>query len=757
MLKIFFSILFCLSLNAVVSQSISENSLVFTKLASRWDEAMPLGNGWLGELVWQNKNNVRISLDRIDLWDDRPMPEIDQLKFKWVVQQVQKNKYDTVQKLGDDPYDKYPAPSKIPAAALEFNCSSFGKVIFNELDIQKAICKVKFENGASLTTFVHATQEIGYFEFDNLPNSREGINEDALIPELIAPPYNTTFAGLDDNSHSGEGLQTLHYKEGNILKTSHSVRYHQPTWGGNYYEVLVNWKRISATSIIGEWTISINKKAILPSINRINSSKSVLASHLLWWRNFWNRSSVNIPDSQLQKQYYLEMYKLGCVARNNTPPISLQAIWTADNGNLPPWKGDIHNDLNTELSYWPLYTANHLEEAASFTNWLWKVKDQNKKWTKNYFGIDGLNVPGVTTISGKEMGGWIQYSMSLTTAAWLSHHFYQQWKYSMDKKFLLEKCKPYFDEVNEYFQKILILDPETKKYKLPLSSSPEINDNDITAWFHQWTNYDLSLVKSFYNEYAEIIKTVSGKQTLQVERMQNLLPALNTDSSGLTISPGFPLEYSHRHMSPYMGIYPLDLLSVDNAGDNIIIDKSLQHIQQEGTRAWCGYSFSWMANIYARTKHADSAEKMLTIFASNFCSSNSFHLNGDQKGGQYSGFTYRPFTLEGNFAFAQGIQEMLLQSHGDVIQIFPAVPKSWKNISFTNLRAEGAFLISAKQENGVPTEVKIEAEKGGLLQLKQPFKTFYFDAKNKKYLMKNDILLIEMKRGEEIILKNGFE
>jgi alpha-L-fucosidase 2 len=212
MLKIFFSISFCLSLNAVVAQSISENNLVFTKLASRWDEAMPLGNGWLGELVWQNKNNVRISLDRIDLWDDRPMPEIDKLKFKWVVQQVQKNKYDTVQKLGDDPYEKYPAPSKIPAAAIEFNCSNFGKVVLNELDILKAICKVKFENGVSLTTFVHATQNTGYFEFDNLPESRKGINEDDLIPELIAPPYNTTSASLNDNSHSGEGLQTLHFK-----------------------------------------------------------------------------------------------------------------------------------------------------------------------------------------------------------------------------------------------------------------------------------------------------------------------------------------------------------------------------------------------------------------------------------------------------------------------------------------------------------------------------------------------------------------
>ena len=95
-----------------------------------------------------------------------------------------------------------------------------------------------------------------------------------------------------------------------------------------------------------------------------------------------------------------------------------------------------------------------------------------------------------------------------------------------------------------------------------------------------------------------------------------------------------------------------------------------------GTSQWCGYSFSWVACIYARAKEADNAVKNLQIFASNFCSPNSFHFNGDQKGGQYSSFTYRPFTLEGNFAFAQGVHELLIQSHNGHIEIFPAVPDS---------------------------------------------------------------------------------
>ena len=160
---------------------------------------------------------------------------------------------------------------------------------------------------------------------------------------------------------------------------------------------------------------------------------------------------------------------------------------------------------------------------------------------------------------------------------------------------------------------------------------------------------------------------------------------------------------------------------------------------------------------FARTRQADKAVKQLQIFASNFCSPNSFHLNGDQKGGQYSSFTYRPFTLEGNFAFAQGIHELLLQTRNGVIEIFPSIPASWKDVSFKTLRTEGAFLVSAEKENGVPSQVVITAEQGGILRLKKPFKTFYLSNLQKKYKLENDILEIEMKKGETITIKNGYE
>ena len=735
---------------SIFAQPKPQHNLVFDSLAKRWDEGIPLGNGWLGALIWQKDNKIRVSLDRVDLWDDRPMPEIHKLKFRWVVEKVKLNQYDSVQKIGDEPYEKYPAPTKIPGAAIEFDLHKIGQVKKVSLDITNGLSVVEFENGTRFNNYIHATRQVGYFGFEN-------IDED-IIPDLVIPNYNTGKAGKTGNSVAGQSLERLGYQRGTVKKGFEYILYHQPTWKSNYYEILIKWYRFPGKKIVGQWTITNNKPASLPELSVLHKEPTGWPSHIAWWNDYWKRSSVAIPDPILERQYYLDMYKFGCVARSNTPPISLQAIWTADDGMLPPWKGDFHHDLNTQLSYWPGYSGNHLDLTAGFTNWLWKVKGENEKWTKQYFEVNGLNVPGVTTISGKPMGGWIQYSMSPTTSTWLSQHFYWQWKYSMDKKYLLEKCIPYFDDVERYIWGIRKWDSVERKYELPLSSSPEYNNNNIKAWFPVYTNYDLALIKYLYEKYIEILHAGTKRPIKEIVGDSRLYPDLSANETGLTISADHGLGHSHRHHSPFMAIHPLGLLNVEDSMGRSIIENSLRHIEKLGTRQWVGYSFAWIASIYARAQHGDSAAINLRRFAANFVSINSFHLNGDQKGGQYSDFTYRPFTLEGNFAFAQGIHEMLLQSHKDFIEVFPAIPKEWKDVSFKTLRAEGAFLISAKKENGVPVEVKIRSEAGGIFKIKLPFKTWVpVGVAWEKLVVNKGIVEVKMSKGQTITFKNAFE
>jgi hypothetical protein len=209
-----------------------------------------------------------------------------------------------------------------------------------------------------------------------------------------------------------------------------------------------------------------------------------------------------------------------------------------------------------------------------------------------------------------------------------------------------------------------------------------------------------------------------------------------------------------------MAIHPLGLIKwEDGAKSQAIIKNSIHLLDSIGPAYWCGYSYAWLANMKARAKDGEGAAKDLSIFAKAFCSVNSFHLNGDQTKSGYSKFQYRPFTLEGNFAFAAGLQEMLLQSYAGFIEIMPAIPSAWKDVSFENLRTEGAFLVSVKKAGGQVDEVKILSEKGGTTKLKLPFKTWYAATKKDVVVKQTDdgFISLTCKPGAILVLKNGYE
>jgi len=226
------------------------------------------------------------------------------------------------------------------------------------------------------------------------------------------------------------------------------------------------------------------------------------------------------------------------------------------------------------------------------------------------------------------------------------------------------------------------------------------------------------------------------------------------EKTGLMIAPGHPFEESHRHFSHLIAWHPLGLIDISNGSSDLqIIENTLENLRDKGSDWWTGYSFSWLGNLYARAKKGDEAANSLRIFATAFCLPNSFHVNGDQSGKGYSKFTYHPFTLEGNFAFASGLQEMLMQSHTGEIVIFPAIPGEWENVYFQKLRTVGAFLVSAVMEDGETTMVEITAEAGGKCSIQNPFKKDFETAKTDITLTASGLLEFDTFPGEEIILK----
>lgn len=734
----------------------TDSDLKFTDLAGSWDEAIPLGNGMLGALIWEKNNRLRVSLDRADLWDLRPMENLDkpEWRFSWVREKWEKDTYQSVQEMFDVPYDRNPAPSKIPGAAMEFDISSLGEVESANLDLTNALCEIRWVKGTTLQVFIHAGKPVGWFRFNGLHTN--------LIPELIAPAYNIDGESGEESSVTGQDLRRLGYPKGEIHRTDNSITYIQKGWGGFEYQVNVRWK-VQENSVVGCWSINSDfpgwkEEKSAEHMTDEAMSESFLKQfedHQKWWKTFWSMSDISIPDSVLNKQWHLEMYKLGAATGNGAPPISLQAVWTADNGKLPPWKGDFHNDLNTQLSYWPAYSSNHLAQERGFIDWMQKNRSEFEKYTRQFYQVNGLNVPGVATFTGQPMGGWIQYSFGPTVSAWLGHHFYLHWRYTMDREFLEKEAYPWIRDVAVFLDELSVTGKDGFK-KLPLSSSPEIFDNSRKAWFPEMTNFDLGLVRWTFEKAAELAAEL-GKHD-EAENWNKKLsqwPWYDLDpETGFTYTKGFPYTESHRHFSHLIAFHPLGLVDWSKGEkDKQVIRSTITTLDKVGPDWWCGYSWAWLGNIKARAFDGNGAAEALKIFAEDFCLKNSFHVNGDQSGTGKSKMTYRPFTLEGNFAFASGIQEMLIQSHTGVVNIFPAIPAKWENASFTDLRTEGAFLFSADMEKGKVRELNITSEKGGELKLRNPFKIKTFKC-NSPFTLINDIIVIETTPGQKIRIKN---
>lgn len=727
----------------------SESDLVFTGLARSWDEAMPLGNATVGALVWQRDSCLRLSLDRTDLWDLRPVDSLsgDNFRFSWVKEHIRTKDYLPVQKKLDWPYDMNPAPSKIPGAAIEFPLEKIGAPTQVRLYLNNALCEANWADGTQMQTVVHATEPVGWFVFRNLRTPIE--------PSILTPVYNKTKPDGSLDPVSGQDLHRLGYQQGETVREGNRITYHQKGYGDFWYDVVVCWKQEGET-LYGTWSVTSSlsgeKAAEKAEAALQRGLKQDYQAHLEYWNKYWAQSSVTLPDSILQKQYQNEMYKFASTTREHSYPISLQAVWTADNGKLPPWKGDYHHDLNTQLSYWPAYTGNHLTEGMGYLNTLWNQRDTYKRYTRQYFGTEGMNIPGVCTLTGEPMGGWIQYSMSQTVAAWLAQHFYLHWKYSADRTFLKERAYPFLKDVAIYLEQVSEVTPEGVR-KLEFSSSPEVFDNSMQAWFSDMTNYDLAMMHFLFKAAAELAHELNlTDESSHWAALEAQLPDYDVDEEGcLTFAKGYPYNESHRHFSHAMPIHPMGLIDwSDGEKSQHIIRATLKRLDEVGPDYWTGYSYSWLANMKARAFDGKGAAQALRTFAECFCLKNTFHANGDQTKSGKSRFTYRPFTLEGNFAFASGIQEMLLQSHTGTIRIFPALPEEWKDVSFEGLRAMGAFLVSAQMEGGEITRVRIYSEKGGMLKIARPGTL----KPDKNYTLSGpDILNIDTQAGEWIELK----
>ncbi|MCI5700779.1 MAG: glycoside hydrolase N-terminal domain-containing protein [Lachnospiraceae bacterium] len=682
------------------------HKLKFEKAIENWDEAVPLGNGRIGTLIWGNADALRFSLDRTDVWDTSvPLnTEREDFTYAAMVNLAREGKTEEIRKLFDAPYN-HPTPTKLPVGKIILRFAG-GTAVESELDLERAEAKLKIrteKETISLDAVCHAVTKSGMIRVRSaadsfeikLENPRFG-NSDQVSEESYDPEHRTISQG---------GLEKIHYAAPVLGKTEGNpafFRFEQKVDEGYSFGIVLGVQRKDEETLAfyrvvtsddrPDW-MEAAEKELRQELEA--GYEKCFRTHQAWWEQYWGKSSISLPDVLFEKQWYLANYLFASCSRKGEYPMPLQGVWTADNGELPPWKGDYHNDLNTQLSYSHFYKANHLEEGECFLDFLWDSMEAARKFAKTFYKTEGICLPGVMAIDGKPLGGWPMYSLSPTQQIWLCQSFELYYRYTGDMKFLKEKAWVYFEETAKCITGLL--EEKDGYLYLPVSSSPEIHDDEKEAWVTPNSNYDLALLRYLYQTLIDFSIRLEYHQEYRWKQILEKLPQLAVNEKKvLMISPDESLEESHRHLSNAMAVCPLGLMNCDT--DKEIIDATVLDFERLGTGMWVGFSFVWMSHLYSVQKNGEGAYEQLRIFWESFCSSNGFHLNGDYKKRGYTTFHYRPFTLESNMYAADALQEMLLSMRDGVIELFPAIPEKWKKerISFENLRGEKGLLISAE-------------------------------------------------------------
>jgi len=696
-----------------------------------------LGNGKLGGLLWGSGDTLRLSLDRGDLWDLRT-PEIytrDDWNYATLQRLVAEGNQEELVKLFDAPYVQVPYPTKLAVGRLVLRLAGQTSQSF-ELDLARAEATVELD-GARVQTIFSATPQVALVRI-------EGARPElSLVPPAALEQLGAPEAELGRESGSDGELVwlTQAYSAGAFAIAA------QTRVDGEATTIAITIERASDS----ETALRAARNATLSALGI--GYEAMRAAHYAWWQDLWSTSDVTVPDERIQAQYDLAMYLYASASRLGSPPIPLQGVWTADNGGLPPWKGDYHNDLNTQTTYLAYHTAGLHEQGMAFLDFLTERLPRFRRFAREFYGVEGAVVPGVMALDGSPLAGWGQYALSPTNGAWVAQSFYLHWRHHPTEEFLRLRAYPFCSEIGDAIAALLV-ETDVGMLRLPLSSSPEIFDNSLRAWLPPNSNYDLALMKWLFGALAEMAEAFEAFEASERwTALRDRLEPFDIDEStgSLTFARGIPYAASHRHFSHAMALHPLDLINIRGSeAERETTLATLRVIEEHGTRQWVGYSFAWMACMLARAERGDDALRYLSTYANAFTSRNGFHLNGDQTGGEHSDFTYRPFTLEGNFLAMEAVRDLLLASHGETVQVFPATPSAWATASFEKLRAQGGYVVSAKRAEGQTTEVEIRAQHDGTLVLTDPFGEDAGTWEPEPTSRADSVLFFELRRGATV-------
>jgi alpha-L-fucosidase 2 len=418
---------------------------------------------------------------------------------------------------------------------------------------------------------------------------------------------------------------------------------------------------------------------------------ALLKSHQRWWHRFYRRSFLSVPDQRLQSFYWIQLYKLAAATREDAPVMATPGPWLQDT----PWPAVWWN-LNVQLEYWPMYGANHLELDA-ITRTLSENRQKLVDALPEPYRVDSMGIPRTTdmTALGGTVGipGQATPTPELGNLTWALHNVWLTYRHTMDDDLLRDTLFPLLRKAINYYLHFLTPGEDGKLHLGP-TFSPEYG---VLA---PDCNYDLSLIRWGCQTLLDSARRLRVTDPL-APRWQQVLRDLvpyPMDENGYMIGAGVPFAKSHRHYSHLLMVYPLYEITGATPAQRSLIETSLRHwISFEG--ALQGYSFTGAASISALLGKGNDALAYLGELLRRFIKPNTMY----QESGP---------VIETPLSAAQSLHDLLVQSWGGVIRVFPAVPDAWKDVTVHDFQTEGAFAVSAVRKGGVTQFVRVRSNAG---------------------------------------------
>lgn len=427
----------------------------------------------------------------------------------------------------------------------------------------------------------------------------------------------------------------------------------------------------------------------------------VLAAHQKWWHQFYQQSFLSVPDQRMESFYWIQLYKLASATRADKPMVDLMGPWFT---SKTPWPG-IWWNLNTQLTYSPIFASNHLELGKSLFNTLNKnvqnlINNVPEAWRKDAAAIGrttGYDLVSPLLEANKEHG-----QFELGNLTWVMFYYYQYYSYTKDREELKKYIYPLLKRSVNHLLYHLKKD-EAGIFHLPASFSPEYKYAEDASYALASLRWGLQTLIAL--DKKEELKDADREKWELV--LEHLVP-YPVDDTGLMIGAAVPLTSSHRHYSHLLMIYPYQLINADQPEDKALIEKSLNHwISLKG--ALQGYTFTGAASINAMMGKGNESYDLLNQLFDQFIKPNTLYEESGP-------------VIETPLSAATSIQELLIQSRAGKIKVFPAIPDQWKNVSFDKFRAEGGFLVSANREEGATSFIRILSTKGDTCRVQTDMK-----------------------------------